>query len=258
MILVLDDLQWADAATLMLVRHLLRPPRPLPLLAVVSVREGDVGSVLEDLLVDLAADGRTSTVHLTGLTTSQVAVMTGDGGHAEDMHRLTAGNPLYVVELVRAGIDGGAVEDLPRRLVDVIERRTRRLTPDGHLLLTGGAISGLSFELATVAEALSLDLPRATAAADEAVDHGLIRPAPDEPLHRLEFVHPVVRQALIDTLTPARRGLLHHATGAAIEGRHGTDGPHAGGQATAFRSFVRSRRSAPSHRCSPAGRGPRG
>ncbi len=225
--LVVDDLQWVDPSTLMLIRHVMRTAAPLPVLVVGTIRDGEATAAIDHLLADLTAEGRVTTIRLAGLTCPEVAALLGDDAHAEAMHELTAGNPLYLRELMKAGVGANQGEPMPTSIVDVICRRAGRLSATGQQLLAAAAISGLRFNLATIADAVGLDLGRATTAADEAARHGLISASLDDPVRDLEFVHPLVRRSLGESMTDARRGLLHHLIGHAVERRHGDDGRYA-------------------------------
>ena len=225
--LVVDDLQWVDPSTLMLIRHVMRTATPLPVLVIATIRDGAVTMAIDHLLADLTAEGRVSTIRLAGLSCPEVAAFLGDDAHAEAMHELTAGNPLYLRELMKAGVGATEDERMPTSIVEVICRRAGRLSAEGQQLLAAAAISGLRFNLATIADAVGLDLGRATAAADEAARHGLLSASLDDPVRDLEFVHPLVRRALVESMTDARRGLLHHLIGHAMQRRHGDDGRHA-------------------------------
>jgi len=93
-----------------------------------------------------------------------------------------------------------------------------------HRLSARGAIRGPRLARATMSAPLAVDVPRATAAADEATHHGLTVPAAHRSPGGLEFVHPVVRHALIESMTPARRALPAWARAGLGAGNRGGGG----------------------------------
>ncbi len=105
---VVEDVHWADGATLDLLRFLSRRIDSLPLLLVVSYRDDEVGDQhpLAMLLGDLATSAAVSRIGLDPLSAAAVAELAaGTGTNAAALHRLTGGNPFYVTEVLAAGAD---------------------------------------------------------------------------------------------------------------------------------------------------------
>ena len=117
LILALDDLQWCDAETLAWLRYLLRFASQMPLLVVGTVRSEEVGEQhpLRDLIQQVQRVGQYKELELVPLSLEETAVLAGHltdenvTGWAMQLYQETEGNPLYVVEMMRAGVIGGAV-----------------------------------------------------------------------------------------------------------------------------------------------------
>jgi DNA-binding SARP family transcriptional activator len=224
-LLVLDDLQWADDDTLLLVRHLLRRARDAPVLVVAITRDHDVaaGSVLGDVVHALDRDGWVRRLPLRGLDESDVrSLLGGSPASARDRAALarrlvaeTAGNPFLVTEMVRAGLDA-ADRAIPPSVHELVTSRLARLYTAAADLLRTAAVAGSGFELDLVATAAGLDEEATLDAVDAALGSGLIAEATAE---RYRFPHDIVRRTLVAQLSGARRRAVHGRLAAAIESR---------------------------------------
>lgn len=246
--LVLDDLQWADRPTILLVRHLARTPRPVRALVLTTLRDRESSHSPEagDLLTDLVRQSETVTnLPLVGLHGDEVAALldtelvgspatASTAAMAAWVSTASGGNPLFVVELARSLADSGTVatepgsESLPLGLRELIRRRLDRLAPDVTTLLETASAMGPDFDVPVLAGATGTEaseLDHALAAADFA---RLIKPV-DGPGLRYTFSHDVVRSALYDAIPPVRRSATHHLIAETMERHHG---PRAPGHAT--------------------------
>jgi predicted ATPase len=103
---VIEDVHWADGATLDLLRFLARRIDSLPLLVVASYRDDEIGNKhpLAVLLGNLATSSAVTRIELPTLTTAAVAQLAaGSGVNVDELHRLTGGNAFYVTEVLAAG-----------------------------------------------------------------------------------------------------------------------------------------------------------
>lgn len=244
-LLVLDDLHWATAPTLHLLRHVLRAESGHVLVAG-TYRETDLDRThpLADLLAELRRDGASERIALGGLGSGDVeAFVATAAGHdldaaavdlARAVHAETDGNPFFVesvlLHLVESGsvglVDGRwmitvPVEDLgiPEGVREVIGRRLARLSPDADALLHLASLAGEEFDVAVVEHAAELDAATFDRALDEATAAGLIGvddPAPG----RARFGHALVRATVAEELPTHRRVRLHRRLGEAIEVVH--------------------------------------
>jgi DNA-binding CsgD family transcriptional regulator/tetratricopeptide (TPR) repeat protein len=243
-LLVLEDGHWADAASLLLLRHLARATGPrLLLLATFRDTDADVPDLLAETLADLRRYD-VMRMRLSGLSRDEVAdFVRRAGGVAPDgvaatLHALTGGNAFLLCELWRALIETGAIErsgetllvhrspealGSPESVREVVSRRLSRLAPATAELLELAATAGTEFDLDVVRRAAGLGDAELLAALDEAYRCGLIDQVPGR-LWR--FAHELVRRALYDRLSGPRRLELHLRVGEALESRGRASGRH--------------------------------
>ncbi|MER7575550.1 AAA family ATPase [Streptomyces sp. NPDC126514] len=227
---VIDDVAWADDASLKVLSFLLRRLHSEPVLLVVTARTGDTGTSTgpagrpgeatpQDWDVLTRGAAHVLPLRLTGLTaeeTGRVAAAAGCRGLGRAaLDRLwehTAGNPLYLRSLIAEG-GPGALADLTRALpvpstLNALVRHTlNRLPADARRLIEALAVLDATTPLTTTAQLA--DLPDATAALDAALASGLIQWQPDQPTTPLRIHHPLQRDAVYQAITPLRRRALH-------------------------------------------------
>ena len=229
LVLVLEDLHWADSSTRDLLRFLVRNARDARLLIVGTYRSDELHRrhPLRPLLAELARLEGVDVVELGAFgleeLREQLAGITGvapDPDLVSAVLRRSGGNPFFVEELMAAGEAGLA---LPRSLRDTLEERVRLLSPDAQRLLRIASVAGASVDHSTLAEVADLAEPALTDALREAVEgHLLVATTPDEvPGYR--FRHALVQEAVYEELLPNERTQLHAAYARAIE-QH-ADGP---------------------------------
>jgi DNA-binding SARP family transcriptional activator len=221
LLLVLDDLHWADRPTVQLLAHLALRPAAAQRLIVASYRDTDLrpGHPLPAVLADLGRELPVERIALAGLSPDAVAAMLArahaagsDPGAAQDLHARTGGNPFYIEQLLQnAGTPAGGIAEL-------VTRRVSALGPQAQAILETAALAGPEFELSIVAEATGTVLDEALDAFDAAVRARLVAELPDEP-GRSAFVHDIVRETLTGSLTAARRTRVHELVAGALERR---------------------------------------
>ena len=204
---MLEDGHWADAPTLLLLRHLARAGAGARLLVVATFRdtEADVPDALSDTLADLRRSDDVVRLHLGGLSAGEVTEFVRDAAGGElgsgppelagTISDLTGGNPFLVCELWRALIETEAVEaaggtirftraptelGTPESVREVVSQRLARLEPGTSDLLELAATAGAEFELETIRRAAALEERELLGALDQAVRSGMLeeRPAP--------------------------------------------------------------------------------
>ena len=214
--LVLDDVHWADPATLELLEHLMRRPPERPHLLVAALRPGDVAERLLAIRPAAALDlGPLAREAAEPLLAGLV-----DPNERERMFTQSGGNPLLLEELARAGPGAEA----PGGIVAAIGAERAALPAPARMLLDGAAIAGDPFDLDLAAAAGGLDADQALTGLDALVERGLVRP--DDIPRRFVFRHPVVRSA-VHAAVPAGEEIAAHvraaraleATGAALPAR---------------------------------------
>ena len=237
-LLVLDDLHWADKATLLMLRHIVRSSDHAAVCIVGTYRESELARThpLSDVLTDLRREQSVTRLSLRGLDELHVSrliasLVGGDAPRALASYvaERTDGNPFFVSETLRHLAETGVLAQmrqrssahlgelgLPEGVKEVIGRRLSRLTPECNRVLALAAVVGREFDVA-VLEALE-DLPgdRLLDALDEARHAQLVGEAPGRP-DRFSFKHSLIRETLYGELTSARRVRLHRRVGEVIE-----------------------------------------
>ena len=228
-VIVLDDLQWADVESLELLVSLVGRLADTPLLVVVTVRELEVGrnDAVVDALAALSRGTGTRRLRLRGLTgeataalVTQTAGAAVDASEAAAIHARAEGNPFFATELARllASGEGMPAADVPSGVRDVVRRRLGGVPEDTASLLRVGAVVGRDVDLGLLARAAGLDLDATLDALEPAVVQRLLVPAPDQP-GAYRFSHALVREVLVDDVSTLRRARLHLQVADALDDR---------------------------------------
>jgi DNA-binding CsgD family transcriptional regulator len=212
LVLVLEDLHWADDASLLLLRHLCGEVAGSRILMVGTFRDPDGAVGLPATLAEVCGMSTVEVLRLGPVSAADVAaLLTGSGPvHPTwpvQVHRRTGGNPLFVRELTRVLAQHGVLTEpardlpLPTELRRLVGYRLGRLSADCQRLL--GVCSAIGDEVdATLLSAVGLDL----AVLAEAVAAGVLV---EESPALLRFSHAVVREARYENLTRAERLAVH-------------------------------------------------
>ena len=226
-ILVVDDLQWADQASVALWGRLAKSAQQVPLLLVGTMRPVPQR---DDLLALRRVAGEAARLQLTGLTEAAVADLVAalaGGRPDDDLLRLAdgaAGNPLYVTELVAALARGsrltvteaGAAElaggSAPGSLSAAIADRLGFVAGPVRDVLRAAALLGTDFAVPDLAIVLGRSVADLIPAVDEACAAGVLA----ESGHGLGFRHPLIRAALYDEMPAPVRAAWHRDAGRAL------------------------------------------
>ncbi len=239
-VLVVDDLHWAPAPTLALLRHVLAARTPA-LVVVGTYRHTEVApdDQLAALLADLRREPGVERMLLAGLDEAGVAALVEHReGHALDsagealargLHARTGGNPFFVGEFIRLladtspthrHTDGGREDDgverlgLPDGIRDVVARRVARLSDAAQRVLTVASVVGFQFELGLLEAVTNAGNPDgALDAAEEALAAAVVT---EIGTGRYQFAHAIVRDTIYSALSATRRARLHHHVGRAL------------------------------------------
>ena len=233
-LLVLDDLQWADRPTLLLLRHLARATDPSRLLILIAYRSEETEAGLPDLLVDLRREGLITQLEVGGLSESETAELAAiragappSSVLARELHATTDGNPFFIEETVRhlvgAGVQISAATasdlrrfGLPEGVKETIELRLGRLDPDTVDWLRVAAVIGRDFDATLVEQLVAIDEERFLASLEQALDAGVLVESSKE-LGYYSFSHALVRETLYDGMSEQRRGRIHGRVAEALE-----------------------------------------
>ena len=233
LVIILDDVHWADRPSLLLLRHVARTLTDERLLFVVNHRDTEQthSSIVTDLLREPAA----REMNLGGLPTPAVGrQLASVVGHdvseheAEEVRSLTRGNPFFIGEIGRvlgeraAGASSSLVTATVR---EAIGSRLQRLAPESVLVLQAASIVGRQVPVTLAAAVADLPVAGCLSALDEAVAAGLVEVGPTPSEH--EFVHDLVREAIEVGLPTPERVRLHRRAAQAIQNAYaGRIAPH--------------------------------
>ncbi|MEV6493150.1 BTAD domain-containing putative transcriptional regulator [Actinoplanes sp. NPDC051633] len=232
-LLVLDDIHWADADSLRLLRRVGTQVSSLPVVLVVALRSApaEMGDAVVEVLAALA---RTDPVRieLTGLDARAIAAWVEQHADvrmppeaAAELAARTEGNPFYVTELVRLLVRDGALASLgadtwravPDGVRDVVRQRLAQLPESSGLVLGTAAVAGRSFDLLVVGRAAGVSAEQVAEAVESALMLGLV--AELEP-GRFRFSHALVRDAIYHGLAAPTRARAHADVAIALEHRY--------------------------------------
>ena len=249
LLLVLDDLHWADKPTCLLMRHLVRRAPHAPILLLGTYRDVDLTAAhpLTEVLADLRREQAVERLRLQGLDEQEIGDLVtamageglGDGATvAGALRRETDGNPFFVREVVRhlqvsAGPPATWGDDLvrgeaglPESVREVVGRRVSALSDPASSTLALAAVVGPTFDLDTLERVGDLGDAAVLDAVEEATSSGLIVEVPRRP-GWYTFAHVLIREVIYSSLSTGRRLRVHRAIGEALEARAGTDAaPH--------------------------------
>jgi DNA-binding CsgD family transcriptional regulator/tetratricopeptide (TPR) repeat protein len=203
---VVEDVHWADEATIDLLRFLGRRIRAAPVLIIVTYRDDGLaaGDPLRLALGELASQRSTRRIGLAPLSEAAVGVLaSGSGLEPAALHRLTGGNPFYVTEVLRAGI-----AEVPPSARDAVLARVARLGRECREVLEAAALTGSRAELRHLVTVTGCSLQ----VVDELLATGLL--ATGGP--GLSFRHEIARLAVEQAVAPHRSRVIHAGVLAAL------------------------------------------
>jgi len=197
-VIAIEDVHWADEATLDLLSYLGRRIQHLGVLLLVTYRDDALvtNDPLRLTFGALASQRATRRLSLPTLSISGVATLAnGSGIDPTELHRLTAGNPFFVTELLQAGSDG-----LPVSVRDAVLARTRTLSTQARDALDTAALIGARMQAELLVSLI--DNPLVT---DELISDGLLIKDGDY----LRFRHEIARVAIDGAIPPYRKAAIH-------------------------------------------------
>jgi class 3 adenylate cyclase/DNA-binding CsgD family transcriptional regulator len=248
LVLLLDDLHWADRDSLGLLRHLARFVDRAGLLLIGTYRDTELDHrhTLADVLASVRREAPYEPILLRGLSEREVAEFLAHivGPASPEplgraLHAETRGNPFYLGELCRHLIEEGRLIDrsgrwvvepeigalgIPEGVRQVVRRRLSRLSAETNDFLRVAAAFTGGFEFRTIEALTELPEPTLLDCIDEALQSQLLCPADDRPgMETYDFAHAIVRHTIYDELSPSRRVRLHRRIAEAFErlGLHG-------------------------------------
>ncbi|MGH9276094.1 MAG: ATP-binding protein, partial [Acidimicrobiales bacterium] len=248
-VLVLDDLHWADKPSVLLLRHLVSTLDRAEVLIVGTYRDSDLTAThpLTEGLATLRREVGVERLAVGGLDHSGVvALLEGMAGHAmgEDgialahaVRRETDGNPFFTAEVVRHLADIGAIRQdrghwsattdlstiaLPESVREVVGQRVRLLGDDAQQILTTASVIGREFDLGLLARVAERDEDAVLEALEEAVATQIVAEV-DGRAGRFTFTHALFQRTLYEVPSASRRARAHRRVGELLEHDLGSD-----------------------------------
>jgi DNA-binding NarL/FixJ family response regulator len=227
-LLAIDDLHWADRASIELLLSLLRRPPSAPLLVVVAFRSRQLEARTAAALQQAQRGCDGELIDLAPLSAEEASAFVPPSlstAVAERLYDDSGGNPFYLEELVRAALSGqpapGGAEEprrVPPTITAVIAGEFDRLSEGARSLLEAASVVGDPFEPELAGEIVGMDEASALAALDELLDRELVQLA--DVAGRCSFRHPIVRRAVYESAKGGWRRNAH-ARAAAVLGERG-------------------------------------
>ena len=243
-LLVLDDLHWADASTVGMVLWLVRATRPMRLAVVGTYRDTDIdrSHPLGRALAELRRSPAGERVSLTGLDLGELTSFLEQAGGqsvdaaterlAELLESETEGNPFFVGEVLRHLVESGVIrqEDgrwvgdptsvessVPEGVRDVVGRRLSALSPEADQVLRAASVLGTEFDLTILAALVDRSADELVELLDEPCQRRLL--SETDQVDRYRFAHALIHQTLNEELPAGRRARLHRTAADAIVAR---------------------------------------
>jgi class 3 adenylate cyclase len=242
LLLILEDLQWADPATRELLDYATRRLRSTNVLVVATYRTDEMHRkhALLPTIQGWRRNGQVELVELNSLTAQQVADMvcaifeerSVTDEFRDFLHERSEGNPFVLEEMLRDAIDRGdifrtdtgwdrksvAEIRIPPNVRDTILQRLERLTREEVAVLSAASVMGRSFDLPSLAQVAQVDETGALAALETSVTAQLIEEE-DRVSGRYRFRHALTREAIYEDLVVPRRRQIHSRVADVIRSR---------------------------------------
>jgi tetratricopeptide (TPR) repeat protein len=242
--LFLDDLQWADSATLQLLTYIIRNSADQRLLVIGAYRTSEVeakkGHPLKDVLQRARREGRCTEIKLGPLKKEHIELMISTildvhkvpKTFTERIHRETGGNPLFIEELLRSlvetrlvpakgadldKVDLGKVK-VPSSVAELLGRKLEGLDKEQRNLLEEAAVLGEEFSPEILGQVVQMEEMELIDMLEGLMNLQIVQEVPEEGGEiRYRFVHKQMRGVVYDTLSAAKKRLLHKRVGAILE-----------------------------------------
>jgi DNA-binding CsgD family transcriptional regulator len=195
-LMIVEDVHWADRATLDLLKYMARRIARTPVLLAISYRDDEIG--VDHPLINLLGDASMKRLRLEPLSAEAIRKLAGP---RRDLYELTCGNPFYVTEVLASNAEG-----VPPTVRDAILARASKLTPAVRQVIEFASLSPGRADLSLV-EAATEDIETAAHSGLVRIENGAI-----------VFRHELTRRAIEDSISDASRIPMHRAILRKLEG----------------------------------------
>ncbi|HEU5431463.1 MAG TPA: AAA family ATPase [Thermomicrobiales bacterium] len=242
-LVIVEDVHWADDASLEALLALARRLAVLPMLLVLTYRTDEVDPSLRHLLAELDRERLASEIRLPRLTAPEADAMLRAifdqpqpirADFLRAIHAITDGNPFFIEEVIRALVaagdifqEGGKWERralaqlrIPRSVTDAVLRHSRHLSPEAEQVVRLAAVAGRFFDFAALAALTGHDEEALLRLTRELIDAQLVV---EDSAERFSFRHALTRQAIYAGLLGRERRALHRAIADTIARLHAPD-----------------------------------
>ncbi len=248
LLLVIDDLHWADKASLQLLKHLCASLRLGRVMVLGTYRDSELaaGNPLSDTLASLGREADVERIDLVGLGDVEILkMMEHVAGHemnqegidlAHAVRRETEGNPFFTTELLRHLGESGLVHQdetgrwvassdlyvkgLPQSVRAVVGQRVDRLGEDTRTVLSQAAVIGREFDIDVLGAVVGIDEDALLDLVDDAVQAGLLVEV-EGVVDRFSFAHALTQHTLYEDLGTSRRARVHRKIADSLERLYG-------------------------------------
>ncbi|HXI89357.1 MAG TPA: protein kinase [Blastocatellia bacterium] len=239
LVVILDDLHWADKPSLLLLQFLARELKDASILVIGTYRDMELGRQhpLSQTLGELSRQGLSARIVLRGLTEQDVArfieMTTGIKPQEKlvrTVYQQTEGNPFFLSEIVRLLVVEGQLERpqvttasgvrIPEGVREVIGRRLDQLSDECNRILTTASVIGREFSLEALEPLSDMSGDQLLELLDEAMAARVINELP-QAVGQYSFVHALIRETLYDEISTARRVRFHRRIGETLEQLYG-------------------------------------
>jgi class 3 adenylate cyclase len=248
-LLVIDDLHWADKASLLLLKHICVSTQLPKLMVLGTYRDSELsaGNPLSDTLASISREGNAERINLLGLEDFEILEMMerlaghtlGDEGVtlAHTVRRETEGNPFYSTELLRHLGESGLIyqnesgrwlassdlyeKGLPQSVRAVIGQRVERLGEETRKVLSQAAVIGREFDVGVLAAVVGIDEDALLDIIDNAIQAGLLVEV-EGTVERFSFAHALTQHTLYEDLGATRRTRAHRKIADVLETIYGS------------------------------------
>ena len=249
LLVVLDDLHWADKASLQLLRHVASSPQLPKVMVLGTYRDSELsaGDPLSDALASITRETPTERFDLVGLEDIEIiAMMERVAGHdldqdgvdlAHAVERETEGNPFFTTELLRHLAETGLIyqddvgrwtasddlyeKGLPQSVRQVVGQRVDRLGEDVRKVLSQAAVIGRDFDISVLSAVTGVDEDVVLDIVDQGVQAGLLTEV-EGVAERLSFTHALTQHTLYEDMGSARRARAHRKIADVLEQLYGS------------------------------------